>query len=191
MDFNVTVNDFVLRQTKESGKTYTDLEFSGLAKYASNQLKIGNYRRGYRDGVILVPVENDMVHHFYCPFVKIDSSTKLIARFVKRRPEEKSYIQIRAESGNICTTGKVDLILYHNNVLKESDEHTEGSEWELISFHAIPIGVNEMPMGPVTMMRNQLELVGGTKGTYSSDEWAESVKFWQKYAILEPKNRGK
>jgi len=41
-----------------------------------------------------------------------------------------------------------------------------------------------MPMGPVTMMRNQLELSGGTKAQYSSEQWAESVNFWQKYAVL-------
>ena len=43
-----------------------------------------------------------------------------------------------------------------------------------------------MPMGPITMMRNQLELNGGTKAEYSSDEWAESVRFWQTYAPIEP-----
>ena len=42
-----------------------------------------------------------------------------------------------------------------------------------------------MPMGPVTMMRNQLQLVGGTKGIYTSEEWAESVYFWQQYAMKE------
>ena len=36
-----------------------------------------------------------------------------------------------------------------------------------------------MPMGPTTMMRNQLQLKGGTKGFYSSEEWAKSVEFWQ------------
>ena len=40
-------------------------------------------------------------------------------------------------------------------------------------------------MGPVTMMRNQLQLTGGTKGNYTSDEWADSVHFWQKYALKE------
>ena len=40
-------------------------------------------------------------------------------------------------------------------------------------------------MGFVTMMRNQLELPGGTKARYSSEEWAESVKFWQEFAALE------
>ena len=43
-------------------------------------------------------------------------------------------------------------------------------------------------MGPVTMMRNQLELKGGTKANYSSNEWAEAVKFWQKYAALDDSN---
>ena len=35
-------------------------------------------------------------------------------------------------------------------------------------------------------MRNQLELVGGTRALYSTEEWAESVLFWQKYAPLNP-----
>ena len=43
-----------------------------------------------------------------------------------------------------------------------------------------------MPIGPVTMMRNQLDLNGGTKAEYSSEEWANSVRFWQKYAAIEP-----
>ena len=38
------------------------------------------------------------------------------------------------------------------------------------------------------MMRNQLNLKGGTKAMYLSEEWAEAVQFWQKYAPLEPKN---
>tara|TARA_Y100000590_G_C15383946_1_gene887467 strand:- start:103 stop:675 length:573 start_codon:yes stop_codon:yes gene_type:complete len=190
MNCKVTLNNFVLRQNKESGKTYSDLSFDEIAKYATQQLEKDNYINGYREGVLLIPVEPHMNKHFVCPFTAIDEKTTLKAKSVKRRPNEQPYIQIRATSGKLCKTGKVDLILYHNSVLKETDEHTEGAEWELISFHSIPEGVNEMPMGPVTMMRNQLELPGGTKGEYSSKKWAESVDFWQKYAILEPTERG-
>ena len=53
-------------------------------------------------------------------------------------------------------------------------------------INALPKGVESMPMGPITMMRNQLDLNGGTKAEYSSDEWAESVRFWQTYAPIEP-----
>jgi len=45
-----------------------------------------------------------------------------------------------------------------------------------------------LPMGPITMMRNQLELKGGTAASYSSEEWAYAVKFWQKFAALDSEN---
>ena len=51
-------------------------------------------------------------------------------------------------------------------------------------MHALPEGVNSLPMGSVTMMRNQLQLPGGTKGFYSSEQWAKSIKFWQNYCFL-------
>ena len=191
MNCTVTVNEFVCRQTKDSGKTYSDLSFDEIAKYAESQLIKEKYSKGYREGVLLVHVEGNIKQHFFCPFVKIDNTTLLGAKSIKRRDNEIPYIQIRAQSGALCKTGNVDLILYHNAVLQETDEHTQGSEWELISFHAIPEGIDNMPMGPVTMMRNQLELPGGTKGSYSSNQWAQSVEFWQQYAILEPKKRGK
>ena len=117
-------------------------------------------------------------------YVKIDETTVLKAEMVRRRPEEEPYIQLRALSGTPLKTGSVDLILYRHDVLAESDEQTSNADWELISFHAIPEGIHDMPMGPVTMMRNQLQLTGGTKAYYKSEDWAESVNFWQRYAML-------
>jgi hypothetical protein len=78
----------------------------------------------------------------------------------------------------------VELILYRKDVLEETNENSTNSDWELIAFHAIPEGIEKLPMKPETMMRNQLQLEGGTKAHYSSEEWAESVNFWQKYALF-------
>ena len=94
------------------------------------------------------------------------------------------YISTKALNGKPLEIGGVDLILYRNDVLDETNERETDKDWELIAFHAIPIGVDLLPMGPVTMMRNQLELPGGTKGEYSSKQWAEGVRFWQQYALL-------
>ena len=183
---SVSVNEFVKRQIKGSGKTYAnDLTFAGIASHAQEQLTKGCYTEGYRDGVLLVNVDNDLINHFICPFVKIEEKTNLKAKLVRRRPEEQPYIQLRALDGIPLKTGAVDLILYHYDVLRETNEQTSNADWELISFHAIPHGIEEMPMGPVTMMRNQMELKGGTKAQYKSDIWAKSVKFWQEYAILD------
>ena len=182
----VSVNDFVRRQVKESGKTYaTGLTFEEISSHAEEQLIKGHYTEGYRDGVILVQTAPKLIHHFICPFTKITEITRLEAKIVRRRPEEKPYIQIRALNGTHLNTGSVDLILYPRDVLKETNEQTTNADWELISFHAIPEEIENMPMGPVTMMRNQLQLSGGTKAFYESEKWAESAKFWQEYAVLE------
>ena len=185
MNNSVGVNEFVKRQQPNSGKTYSLLSFNEIAKYAEIKLKNNQYRNGYRDGVVLIDVDIDKINQFICPYVKIDKNTELNAEVAKRRPDEDHYIRIKAKNGKNLKTNKVELILYRNDVLKETNENSTNNEWELISFHAIPEGVNKLPMGPVTMMRNQLQLPGGTKGDYSSEEWAASVDFWQRYALKE------
>ncbi len=185
----VAVNEFVLRQVEGSGKTFSlDLTFQEIAEYAENQLNNNpnSIIEGYRDGVILIKCEPLMNKHFYSPMVKIDEYTVLEAIMTKRREQEKPYIQIRALSGNLLPTGRVDLILYRHDVLAETNEQSTNADWELISIQAVPEGIKKLPMGPVTMMRNQLQLPGGTSANYSSDEWAESINFWQQYAFLKP-----
>ena len=183
----VQVNDFVKRQTKSSGKTYSeDLSFDFFAKYAQKKLLNDEFIEGYRSEVRIVKLENKYVNKVFCPYVRITKDTKLSAKIVKRRENEDFYIQIRAMNGDLVDTGSVDLILYRHDILLENNENTTNADWELISINALPKGVESMPMGPITMMRNQLDLNGGTKAEYSSDEWAESVRFWQTYAPIEP-----
>ena len=185
LSYTVAVNNFVKRQKINSGKTYSILSFEEIAKYAEEKLNKNDFTNGYRDGVVLIKVEDKLVSKFICPFVKINDNSILKAEITRRRKEEEPYIRIKAKNGTELKAGSVDIILYRSDVLKETNEQTTNSDWELISFHAIPEGLYNMPMGPVTMMRNQLQLRGGTKGSYSSSQWAESVKFWQEYAIKE------
>ena len=182
----VAVNEFVCRQTKGTGKTYSDsLTFEKVAQDAEKQMANGHFKEGYRDGVRIVEGSVELTHQFVCPFVKLDENTELVSRLVQRRSNEEFYIQTRAESGTPLKAGHIEYILYHHDVLAETDEQTSDTNWELISFHAIPEGIHDMPMGPVTMMRNQLHLTGGTKAYYESEDWAESVNFWQGYAMLD------
>ena len=183
----VTVNEFVRRQVKGSGKTYSKtMRFEAIAEHAQSQMENGHFSEGYREGVLIVHCDSSIIGEFFCPFVKLDENTELVSKLVRRRPEEDLYIQTRAKNGTPLKARAVDLILYRHDILAENDEQTTAAEWELISINAIPAGVENLPMGPVTMMRNQLELPGGTQTHYSSDTWAESVRFWQEFAGLEP-----
>ena len=182
----VAVNDFVRRQIKGSGKTYSkSLSFEEIAADAESQMIKGHFEEGYRDGVRIIIGSQNLLTEFICPFVKIDNDIELISKVVCRQEGEEPYIQIRAKTGTPVELGRIEYILYRNDVLAENNEQSTNEKWELISFHAIPKGIDKLPMGPVTMMRNQLELLGGTKAYYSSEEWAESVRFWQEFAALD------
>ncbi|NOZ73946.1 MAG: DUF3228 family protein [FCB group bacterium] len=183
----VGLNEFVRRQVAGSGKTYFQGKtFEDVAHHAEERLNAGNYQPGYRDGVVLVSAAREWIGYFHCPYVKITSRTKLKAEWVFRQAGEEPYIRLRARNGDPLPAGKVDFILYRQNVLAENKENSTDCDWELISIHALPEGLEAMPMHPVTMMRNQLKLPGGTAANYSSAEWAEAVRFWQNYAALEP-----
>ena len=53
----VAVNEFVRRQVKGSGKTYSSkLSFEEIALHAEERLGDNHFRQGYRDGVVLVEV---------------------------------------------------------------------------------------------------------------------------------------
>ncbi len=182
---NIGINNFVRRQIEGSGKTYSlSLGFEEITSHAEIQLTKGKYYQGYRDGVIVVIADESLNKDFICPFVKINENTHLKSRVVYRRVGEEAYIQTVALNGVPSETGRVELIIYRHDVLAENNEHTTKKDWELISINAIPKGLKKLPMGPVTMMRNQLNLKGGTKAEYSTEEWANSVRFWQKYATL-------
>ena len=180
----IGINNFVKRQIKGSGKTYSTLSFQSICSHAQEQLKKGIFKKGYRDGVILIPICNTLLEYFICPIVKINMNTRFESIPKKRRNDEELYISIKALNGTPVEIGGVDLILYRHDVLKETNEEHTDKDWELIAFQAIPKEIENLPMGPTTMMRNQLCLPGGTKGNYTSKEWAESMQFWQKYALL-------
>ena len=183
-NLSVGVSDFVKRQKSGSGKTFSSLTFNEIAKYAELQLKNNNFKAGYRDGVILIQVEQKLIQHFTCPIIRIDSNTKLEASVKKRRENEENYISIKALNGTPLKINKVELVLYRADVLSENNENSTNKDWELIAFFGIPKSIEDLPMGPITMMRNQLVKAGGTKAYYTSEEWAKSVDFWQKYALL-------
>ena len=181
----IGINSFVKRQVEGSGKTYSlTLSLEEIIIHAEEQLTKGHFYHGYRKGVRVVIVDKSLNKDFICPFVKINKKTLLQARFVRRQLGEEEYIQTVALNGKPLKTGSVELILYSHELLAENNEHSTKKDWELISINAVPEGVKILPMRPVTMMRNQLNLKGGTKAKYSSKDWANSVRFWQKYAPL-------
>nr|CAG4709365.1 unnamed protein product [Naegleria fowleri] len=90
----------------------------------------------------------------------------------------------------------LDIILYSKEqILREAEAMNEKSdydkrpeiadcEWGIISVKSQDVDY-ELPMSPITMMRNALGKEEGGSGVHlNRDKYMESVKFWKQYAII-------
>ena len=66
LKITVGISDFVYRQKPNSGKTYSLLSFSEIAKYAQDKLNKNEFTKGYRDGVVIVKIDDELSKQFIC-----------------------------------------------------------------------------------------------------------------------------
>lgn len=171
----VKASNFVKRQTKESKFGYFDGSWSKLEKLVEEHLS--EAKEGYRDGVVLIPVP---VHNFYSSIVQLKETDEFVAEYTRRVSNEDPQL-----STSVLNRGKqpakyVDIVLYRYDVLEEDNDRSQDSYWEIISINA-SLHKNT-PMHPITMMRNELHLAGGTQASYSKEEYIEAIRFWSSHA---------
>lgn len=170
----IGLNSFVLRQTARSKYSHfagTDEELSALVAKHFHKA-----RDGYRDGVVLVSLPPE---GFFSGVVEVTSETKLHAVFAARNSKEAPYVQVVALGAQKLQAAFVEAVLYRRDVLLEEgpDAVSTECEWEIVSLNARPTAETE-PLTPMAMARNLLGLPGGTKATYTADEFARAIMYW-------------
>jgi hypothetical protein len=118
---------------------------------------------------------------FRSAIVDLSEKSKLTANYAPRRAGENSYIQVSAKAKKQTAT-YAQVVLYSHDVLMENDEADTDAEWEIVAIKARPSKEDE-PMMPMTMARNFLNLVGGTKGTFTAEEFAQSIVYWGSHCM--------
>ena len=74
----VAVSQFVRRQVKGSGKTYSKtMSFEAIAEHAGIQMENGHFSKGYRDGVRIVHCNISIICEFFCPIIKLNENSGL------------------------------------------------------------------------------------------------------------------
>lgn len=171
-------SDFVKRQTANSQFAH----FSGSWEQLETMVEANRPKavQGYKLGVFLVPLPPE---GFFTSIVKLTSDDMLGAAFKARREGEDPYIQVYAV-GEKMPAKKVDIVIYSKEVLAENNENSTDADYEIVSINASPFPDREVPMDPVTMMRNFLHKAGGTKGEFSAQQFAESIEFWSQHALV-------
>lgn len=90
------------------------------------------------------------------------------------------------------TADFLDVILYsraqidkENQAMDEKDPYADmGYEWGVVSIKPTDVDY-ELPMDPITMMRNALGVEHGGSGIpLDRNKYLDSVRFWGKYAKI-------
>jgi len=213
----LTVSKFALeRNFANKGYSWTDLHPNQIIKLVTKNWdkRIPGTGETSLDRKVLVPIsladDNGLPisQYFHSPFVRIQDGQRLTSKVVCRQPGEDPYIETvllvdRGEYqlvGKILQQGKVErLPIVHVNVVCYSREalmenaspKSEPSQydWEIVAI--IASWMENEPMEPLTMARNMLEKVGGTKSTYTAEQFAESIYYWSQLVKTKEGSDGK
>ena len=188
----------LLRHRPGRGHSYSLLSPEAVLSYARigwMNRWAGHGENGSLDRKVVVPVSPA---HFRCATVKITEQMRAawispISAKVMRRSEGEDLfvgnqisrfwawvqrIKIEPEQAEFA-----QVVCYSADALLENGgERSTDKEWEIVAVIASP--VKHEPMTPLTMARNELEKVGGTKGSYTSAQYAESIYYWSQRARL-------
>jgi hypothetical protein len=129
------------------------------------------FGRANLDEVVVVPVPPE---RFHGTTVTLRDGMQLSAEVTRRRPHEDPYVRVTT-SGAADKPVHAGVVLYSRALLLPEEPELEG-DWGIVSIMATAMA--DEPMHPLTMARNMLERPGGTKATYTAEQFARAVYYW-------------
>ena len=179
------INSFVRRQTPDSCYSHWDLSDDEFVQRIRDGFD--SAKKGYREGVLLVPVAPD---GFYTGVVQLKDGDKLVGDFSPRKELEEPRQHIYAVEGEKQPAVAVDIILYSHAVLEETGENQTFADYEVISVNARTTE-EEQPIHPMTLLANHFQADGGTATNMSAEELEATLKvgfeYWKDKALIQPK----
>lgn len=181
----IHINSFVRRQTPESG--FSHWIHSDEALLAVVEHHFHKAKQGYRDGVLLVPV-NPI--GFFSGVTELKEGDMLVGEYVARKPGEDPRKSSYVLGGEKMPALSAYVVLYRHDVLAENNEHETDADYEIISVNASPTE-EESPIPVGALIANHLQLSGGTATNMTDSEFVQmlrkSVEFWKDKAQTAPK----
>lgn len=171
----VAMNEFACRQTAESHYSHYGPGFDALCALVEQNIEARTVLSSEEDGeVVMVTLPGD---GFFSAVVQAEAGMALKGVFEPRAEGEHPYLSLRAENGSKAPAQEADIILYSHAKLAVKNEQSTDAAWEIVSINAKRT-TEYQPPHPVTMMRNQKDYAGGTKTSYTPEQWADAVEYW-------------
>jgi hypothetical protein len=149
---------------------------------------VGKVRQGYREGVVLVDIDQTLIHGVRSSVTQLKAGDNLYGRYESRQRGEEPRKAVWA-SGHKIPAVSAFIVLY-SSVLLAEDEHNElaprAGNYEMISLNASPLE-DEMPIAPGVLIANHLEEDGGTATGMTDEEFVAQLRisraWWKDKAL--------
>ena len=188
----IHITNFVRRQTPQSG--FSHWTFSDEELLSRVQAGLPNAKSGYRDGVILVPVDPE---GFFSGTVLLQEGDRFVGEYVARRPVEEprksTYVVSRSNGDPVekAKAASVYVVLYSHDVLLEGKENETDADYEIVSVNASSTE-EEAPIPTGALIANHFGLSGGTDTKMSDSEFVallrKSVVYWKDKSLVCPEH---
>lgn len=190
----IILNSFVVRQTIESPYTHWMIPDAEVISRTVASMEAGNAKPGYRDGVLVVPVDPE---GFFTALTVLEEGDELVGIFAPRREGEfprKSMHKPADDNWVKPEALAVDVILYSSATLSEDGSNelpAEDGNWEVVSVNGRPTN-EEAPIDPITLMYNHFHVPGSNDGGSSTgmsdSEFVELLRkghnYWKDKAFI-------
>jgi Protein of unknown function (DUF3228) len=203
-DKKLVVDPFCFRQFQESeasqsyGGTVFSMSIADFEAIANEHYREEDLQDGYAPFCKHLFLKND-----FAPDVKVNVlpyrgnealvRTEYAARNDKELPVLQRFIPLESiEGGQLPTAKYLDLILYSREQIQKENEsmgkenpgQEETAPWGIVSIKAQNEDY-ELPMNPITQMRNALgKDQGGSGIPLDRDEYMKSVKYWTENVVV-------
>ena len=179
---SIHITSFVCRQTAASAFSHWTISDKELLERI--QRNFSNGKTGYRDGVLLVPIEPD---GFFSGVVRLQSGDLMVGEYKPRREGEDPRKSNYSLNGKKIPAQSVYVVLYRHDVLAEKQENESSADYEIVSVNASPT-LEEAPIPTGSLIANHLQLSGGTATNMTDTEFVnllrKSVEFWKDKALV-------
>jgi hypothetical protein len=188
----IHITNFVRRQTPQSGYSHWTLTDEQLL--ARVQANFHKATQGYREGVLLVPLEPG---GFFTSTIILEEGDKFVGEYVARQkgeePRKSNYVvsNRHGESLGKQEAVKVYAVLYSHAVLLEGKENDTDADFEIVSINASPTD-EEAPIPMGALIANHFQLSGGTATNMSDSDFVallrKSVVYWKNKSQVCPEH---
>jgi hypothetical protein len=199
------MNSRPLRLDPFAARQFDDPSYAGTKLSYDKQLFEDKVNEIYASGTVpLVDGYAPFCKHLFIPnftdakvgSISITPENQHLLRsgYVARRPSELPVLSrwFSASDVQVPVAKVLDLILYskeqidkESEAMKEKSPHVGDYEWGIIGIKGQDEN-HELPMSPITMMRNSLgKEEGGSGVPIDREAYMKSVEFWEKNAIIQ------